>query len=62
MTLFLTINDTRDDVVLDICTTYKKAQDLIEKYKENFKDLEMEQNFRIDSIFIDPKKEVLWQY
>ncbi len=62
MTLFLTINDTEDDVVLDICTTYRKAQELIEKYKERFKDLGIDQNFRIDSVFIDPKKEVLWEY
>ena len=54
------IYDEEENSIVDICTTHKKAEELISQYQENGREHEETVNYHIDEVELDDSKDVLW--
>lgn len=63
--LYLVIVDlyeNEENSIINICTSYEKAEELMNEYVENGKDLpeEIRLSYHIDEIEVDYSKDILW--
>lgn len=60
--VIIDLYENEENSIINICTSYEKAEELMNEYIDNGKDLPEENQFsyHIDEIEVDYSKDILW--